>query len=240
MKQSGKFSANGYRSLVTRFLDANYHFCDFSQKNFNEPNVIFRHDVDFSTKAARDLARLEADLGIVSTYFFLLRSPFYNIWNPRTLGHIEEVLSLGHKIGLHFDASLYKQDIDYINQAANNECEIMQKIIGDHVDVISFHRPVKFLHGLDQKIAGREHAYSKNFFEDFGYVSDSRGAWCFGSPDQHKAFIRRRGMQVLTHPIWWMTEGQNAENKIIKFVDDISTQILSDLESNCSIKISND
>ena len=73
--------------------------------------VIFRHDIDFSTQAARDLANLEAELGITKSYFFLIWSPFYNIYEPATLNHIREINSLGHNIGLHFEASLYNNSL---------------------------------------------------------------------------------------------------------------------------------
>ena len=42
------------------------------KKNSDQRVVIFRHDIDVSTQAARDLANLEAELGITSTYFFLI------------------------------------------------------------------------------------------------------------------------------------------------------------------------
>ena len=60
MDQSTEFSTLGYKALVAKFIDANYRFCDFTHKNSDERVVIFRHDIDFSTQAARDLANLEA------------------------------------------------------------------------------------------------------------------------------------------------------------------------------------
>ena len=166
----------GYRSLIAKFLDANYRFCDFTQMNADERVVIFRHDIDFSTRAARDLADLEAELGITSTYFFLIRSPFYNIYEPATLSHIREINSLGHNIGLHFDASLYDGSFDCLDYAATQECEILEKIVGLRPEFISFHRPAKSLLGLDKKVGGRDHAYNTRFFGDFAYVSDSAGS----------------------------------------------------------------
>ena len=54
MYQSAEFSMLGYRSLVAKFLDANYRFVILTKK-FDERVVIFRHDIDFSIQAARDL-----------------------------------------------------------------------------------------------------------------------------------------------------------------------------------------
>lgn len=240
MNQSTEFSVLGYKSLVARFLDANYRFCDFTYKDFDERVVIFRHDIDFSTRAARDLANLEAELGITSTYFFLIRSHFYNIYEPTTLSHIREIYSLGHKIGLHFDASLYINSFDCLNDAAAQECEILEKIVGLSPTVISFHRPTKSLLGLDKKVGGRDHTYNKRFFTDFGYVSDSSGEWRFGPPDKHKAFSTGKGMQVLTHPIWWTTEGQTASKKITNFIAESAEQILFNVKTNCNVDVNED
>ena len=208
--------------------------------NADERVVIFRHDIDFSTRAARDLAGLEAELGITSTYFFLIRSPFYNIYEPATLSHIREINSLGHNIGLHFDASLYDGSFDCLDYAATQECEILEKIVGLRPEFISFHRPAKSLLGLDRKVGGRDHAYNTRFFGDFAYVSDSCGEWRFGPPDKHQAFAAGKGMQVLTHPIWWLTEGKTASKKITNFIAENSEQVSLDVKHNCSICLDGD
>ena len=240
MDQSTEFSIAGYKSLVAKFINANYRFCDFTQENSNERVVIFRHDIDFSTQAACNLANLEADLGITSTYFFLTRSPFYNIYEPTTLSHIREIYSLGHKIGLHFDASLYNGSFKCLDHAATQECEILEKIVGLRSDFISFHRPTKSLLGLDKKVGGRNHTYNKRFFKDFGYVSDSCGEWRFGPPDKHQAFAAGKGMQVLTHPIWWTTEGQTASKKITSFIAEIVEKVSLNVKTNCNVHFNED
>ena len=240
MVQNTEFSLAGYKSLVSTFLDANYRFSDFTQKNSDEKVVIFRHDIDFSTKAALGLANLEAELGVTSTYFFLVRSPFYNIYEPTTLSHIREINSLGHNIGLHFDASLYNSSFSCLDYAATQECEILEKTVGLRPDFISFHRPAESLLGLDKKFAGRYHTYNKRFFADFGYVSDSRGEWRFGPPDEHQAFVAGKAMQVLTHPIWWTIEGQTASQKITNYIAESVKQLALNVKTNCNVHFHED
>lgn len=240
MDQSTKFSRLGYKSLVTKFIDANYRFCDFTHKNSNERVVIFRHDIDFSTQAALDLANLETELGVTSTYFFLIRSPFYNIYEPLAYNHIREIHSLGHRIGLHFDASLYSDNFSCLDYAATEECEIFEKMVGVRPAIISFHRPTKSLLGLDKKVGGRDHTYNKRFFTDFGYVSDSRGEWLFGPPEKHQAFTAGKSMQVLTHPIWWTTEGQTASEKITNFIAENLEKVSQNVKTNCKVQFNRD
>ena len=107
-------------------------------------------------------------------------------------------------------------------------------------EFISFHRPTKSLLGLDKKVGGRDHSYNTRFFREFGYVSDSRGEWRFGPPDKHQAFADGKGMQVLTHPIWWMTEGQTASKKITNFIAESERQVSQNVKTNCNVQFNED
>ncbi len=59
--------------------------------------LIVRHDVDRRTEAARRLALLEQSLGISSSYFFRHVPRVFN------KAVIEEIASLGHEIGYHYE-----------------------------------------------------------------------------------------------------------------------------------------
>ena len=47
----------------------------------SDHDVILRHDIDCSLKAALKMAKIEDDLDVTSTYFILLTSEFYNPFN---------------------------------------------------------------------------------------------------------------------------------------------------------------
>lgn len=66
------------------------------------PNGTFflRHDVDRDIINAQLMAKLEADLGIQSTYFFLHTSEYYT---GDVFDEIKKIADLGHEIGLHND-----------------------------------------------------------------------------------------------------------------------------------------
>lgn len=61
------------------------------------PCIVLRHDVDRSLKNALAMAKLEQEYGISSTYYF--RYP--NTFNSKV---IEQIYSLGHEIGYHYEA----------------------------------------------------------------------------------------------------------------------------------------
>lgn len=198
-----EFSLLGYHNLIQSFIEAGYVTRLFEDLDQNKSHVVLRHDVDFSLKAAVDVARVEADLGVSSHFYVLLRTEFYNLCSPKDWENVRALTDLGHNVGLHFDASLYDQQAGKLEAAAARECDILEAIIGQDVTSISFHRPAKTLLGIDQKLAGRQHAYEPQFFSDIAYVADSRGLFRYGHPLCHVAFKARKAMQLLIHPIWW-------------------------------------
>lgn len=198
------FTLDGYRALMAAFGKRGYRVGGFDGA---EPNaarrLILRHDLDMSLDAALPIAEIEADLGLRGSYFVLLRTEMYNPFSAGAGAVLARICALGHEIGLHLDAALYDEDLDALERAAETECAVLEKIVGRAVDTISFHRPPKTLLGLPGTLAGRRHAYEPVFFRDIGYCSDSRGGWHHGHPLDHPAVADGRGLQLLTHPIWW-------------------------------------
>lgn len=228
------FSWEGYRTLIQAFLNRGYEAKLFGEMNPDKCHVVLRHDIDFSLKAAVDMARIEADLGVRAHYYVLLQTEFYNLCSPDDWKHVVELCELGHDVGLHFDASRYDQDIDVLEQAAANECEVLAKITGREVSTISFHRPAQTLLGLERPLAGRLHAYQPKFFSDIAYVADSRGFFRYGHPFDHEAFEQKKAMQLLTHPIWWPeTEEQDKMALLDRLLAERAALLRSEAIANC-------
>ena len=76
---------------------------DSSKKN----QLILRHDIDFDIKAAYEIALIEHEINVKSTFFFLLRGDFYNLINSENYDLVKKIESLGHKISLHYDIEIY-------------------------------------------------------------------------------------------------------------------------------------
>lgn len=148
-------------------------------------------------------AEVEHKLGIQSTFFFLLGTEFYNIFSSNGSKALCDIIDMGHNVGLHFDASKYLDDPNILDAAAQNECSILEQMIGREVDLVSFHRPSSMFLGSDRYIGGRIHTYMPTFFSLIPYFSDSRGLFRFGHPFDSSSFRARQSMQILTHPIWW-------------------------------------
>lgn len=228
------FSLKCYADLIGQLIERGYREVDYPAAEADKPHLILRHDIDMSTEHAVTMAETETGIGVYSTYFVLLRSNLYNPFSSKGLHNLQRILELGHRIGLHFDASLYEADPASLEQACEKECDILEAFLGRRIEMVSFHRPVKSLLGRSGKIAGRPHAYEPRFFHEMGYCSDSRGAWHHGNPLQHEAVAQGRALQLLTHPIWWV--GVQSES-VMERLDSLAFNHLDyfrqDLAANC-------
>ncbi|MGE0093992.1 MAG: hypothetical protein AB7M05_11700 [Alphaproteobacteria bacterium] len=196
-----EFSTAGYTELVRALLARGYAARSFAEADPSARHLVLRHDIDMSIEAAVPIAETEAALGVAAAYFVLVRSDLYNPFAPGGAAALARIVSLGHEIGLHFDAALYSEAA--LEDAAARECTMLEAFTGRPVCTISFHRPHPSFLGRAGVLAGRRHAYEPRFFRDMGYSSDSRGGWRHGHPLQHDAVITGRALQLLTHPIWW-------------------------------------
>jgi len=229
-----EFTHKGYRELLRSFIERGYRVRDFEVADPAKRHLIVRHDIDMSLDFAEPIAEIESELGISATYFVLVGSELYNPLSKHSRRSLNKIRSLGHKVGLHFDASCYEGTLDSLDVAAEVECSVLEQVTGESIQVISFHRPVSELLGLARALAGRRHAYEPRFFTDMGYVSDSRGAWHYGHPFDQQAVLDGRALQLLTHPIWWTQEFvEGALPKLERFLSERKHVLEAELADNC-------
>jgi hypothetical protein len=195
-------NTDAYKNLLNMALSSGYDFIPFNKAEFksNTYQCLLRHDIDVDLEAALNIATIEASLGIKSTFFFMLRSPVYNLMSRYNTRDLMKIMDMGHHVGLHFDAGFiaYDNTVDQINM----EIKILEQITGKKVSVVSFHQPI--IHEV-RKI--NEHnfinTYEKSLGDEFFYISDSNMQW------KNKPaidFFRQKTykkIQLLIHPIWW-------------------------------------
>lgn len=172
------FTWDGFRYLIGVLRESGYTFCNYFNWGKANKAVIMRHDVDMSPARALELANIEADEGIASTFFVLMKNDFYNPFALHAHNALCEIVSLGHEIGLHFDETLYGPDEDIVS-AIHAEASLLSQSIGGGyaVRVVSMHRPSQRTLDANWQIPGIVNSYSHRFFHDFKYLSDSRINW---------------------------------------------------------------
>jgi hypothetical protein len=199
------FSRAGYRHLVERFLEAGYLPVTFDRVRRERRDLIVRHDVDVSLDAAVNIGEIEREMGVQATYFVMISNSFYNIHSYEGRRALARLSELGHHIGLHFDTTHYADDNGGgdLTAAINHEFRVLAAVIGDPIDIISFHNPVPGLVNHERLPGWPPHTYEPRFFRDLTYVADSGGSWRFGGPFERQGFQEGTAVHLLTHPLWW-------------------------------------
>ena len=154
------------------------HYC---LENLLIKNVLIRHDIDWDLNAAVNLSILENEIGIRSTYFVMVNTNNYNFLSEVNKNRIRKIKSLGHEIALHFDASLYDNNFE---KNAINESKILENIVNTKIESISLHNPSE--NGIYPEFKNFNNAYSKKYFANETYMSDSR----FSFRDEPFKFIQ--------------------------------------------------
>lgn len=225
------FSLQHYSYILNNALRVGYEFKGFHEQISENPRVIFlRHDIDVSVSMALQMAELEAELGVRSTYFVLPNSPLYNLLEDEVIEILIKIRDMGHWTGLHVDlpnTPLFK------NATIKKITNILFKSFSSLVPfepVISYHRPTRDVFGL--KFESFANTYEDRFFKDIKYLSDSRKNWREGCPCQAILEGKYQQLQLLTHPIWWGTvDDLNSlgreviDNRVSRLVDYLANNV---------------
>jgi hypothetical protein len=217
------------RILLSKFIESGYEFVFFNELDSDKGQVVLRHDVDFDTHLALRTAQIEHEYGVKATYFFLLRSEFYNPMSHADHANILAIRDLGHKISLHYDPSVY----DDIHEGLKIETHFFNTLFNENVDIVSLHRPNDLFLKFDEAINGIEHTYHSKYLKNVKYYSDSMGVWRFGYPCDTEEFTNKASMQVLTHPIWWTVEGDDNFAKLKRYFAERVQRLNDEFSLNC-------
>lgn len=194
-----------YEKLIETFLNSEYNTKFFLESIQPKYNLILRHDIDFDCDYAYNIACIESNLGVKSTYFFLLSSDSYNLLSGRNIDTVFKIKEKGHKVSLHFDPVIYGES--YLD-GFRLEREVFEKTFKSKIEIISIHRPNDFFLDFNENLDNVEHTYQKKYFKDIKYISDSQGLFRFEHPLESKDFQERNSIHLLTHPIWWQGTGK--------------------------------
>jgi len=231
------FNIDHYKEIVTKARDEGYLICPIKDYQLNEKHrkkiILLRHDVDFSLEFAYELANIEYDLGVCSTYHIYLHSPTYNALSPKSIKMIKEIKDMGHEIGLHAEGDTFDSSIQ-------NEDRLLEFMIGDNIRTYSNH-----LWNL-RKTLKIPYLIHPNNLTKYHYISDSGRNWredCLC-----KNIGKHNRLHVLIHPEWWVTQADtraqavnrlwlSLEHALVKEVQEIKEMLIKyvkeDLKQKC-------
>ncbi|ADJ13712.1 polysaccharide deacetylase family protein [Halalkalicoccus jeotgali] len=211
-----EFTYDWYERFLSELLDSGYTPADYDE-SLSAGEMIVRHDIDFAPRKALRMGRIEADLGIESTYFVLLTCPLYNVFYKPVRAALEELQSMGHTVGVHFSTHQYwngEAPSAAVTERVLAEREALSGLLGDVSEAVSFHRPDEWL--FRRSFEGFISTYEERFFTDIAYLGDSNQRW----RDQHPLSGERpEKLQILTHPGLWGAEDADFETRLAGEVD---------------------
>jgi hypothetical protein len=201
------FTYGAYIELLNKLSEKGYSICNYHNWNEKGQTVILRHDIDNSLEKAVKLSEVEKEAcGGGATYFTLLATDFYNVFSKKSREALATIRENGGIIGLHFDETQY--DIsgqDELIKYITYELDVLSGVMGEKVGCVSMHRPSNDILDADLKIPNAVNSYSKTYFNDMKYLSDSRRFW---REDVERIVDEKfyKRLHILTHPIWYNDE----------------------------------
>jgi hypothetical protein len=191
------FSVEHYRELLRAAAAGGYRWAGFDRPP--EPgDLLLRHDVDLSLDAALELAEVEAEEGVWSTWFMMTRSSFYNLASSEGVEALARLRELGHRIGHH---AVYP-DVD---------------LDGRFDAVVAWHNPDPEF--MQAEIPGAVNVMRTPHFEPAHYRSDSNQDWRGRCPHDELERGTFEWLQLLIHPEIWAFDGDTMRETMESFLD---------------------
>lgn len=191
---------------------AHYDFITYDNTESSKPWILLRHDIDYSPQRALKLAKIEHELDIQATYFIQLNSKYYNSFEDDVVSHFKEIISWGHKIGLHVSIS-EERDLESQLQFEKNTLE---HLLNTKIDVFSWHNPTQsqLSNHKDKQYAGMMNSYQAA--PQATYISDSNGYWRHDRLFEILNVEKHPQLHVLLHPIWWQDTVMSPRQRIMR------------------------
>ncbi len=199
-------------------------------KDWNsEPGIILRYDVDFSLEAARNIAEIQEEIGIRSSFFIRLTSSFYNPMSIENREILKYLTKNDFEVGLHFDPSVYKVASHHeLLTKLKQEFSILESITDQNLESVSLHNPS--VTGEYPIFAEYKNAYSDLIFNKDIYLSDSRMKFRM---DPYE-FIQRADdnvLQIVFHPSHFTKRGDD----YLPIIQELTLNYLKKVEKEISV-----
>jgi len=219
-----RLSRELYLDFLTKAKSRGFSFVRFQDFLPDAPKlpsryIALRHDIDFAPAYSLQMAELEHEAGITSTFFVLVDGEFYNPLQSDIIRQIRRIHSLGHEIGLHFSvSSAVEADV---GKEVAFRLELLSAIAGVTVRSFSQHDPVKA--GFVSVTLPPEHHACVDVSkvirdEHLLYVSDSAMMWRRYTFET--ALDEGRNLCLLAHPHSWL----HAQNDYVAMIREFESR----------------
>lgn len=211
---SNFFSHNGLKQFLIH-LKKQREITSFY--GYNGSNAaILRHDVDLSIEMAYAVAKIEKQIKVISTFFFMITTDNYNILSKKNRQYIKKMSDWGFEIGLHFDPVIQRESDKMLLKRIEFEARILSNIADKEVQTISFHQP-SITHQFRIPTCTLKNAYDPEFFSSKYYISDS----VMNFKKNIIKFVentQNHSIQILLHPLHYQPHPKNYADIFHQFI----------------------
>ncbi|MEM0475931.1 MAG: hypothetical protein QW343_04010 [Candidatus Norongarragalinales archaeon] len=209
------FSLKHYAEILRKAKKLGYKIVgtrEFARRKPMGRVLVLRHDIDFEPARALEMARVEKENGVRSTYFVRVHYDGYNPFGFKTNAVLRKLESAGHEVGLHYECNDYAHVARVPpSEALKREKACLEAALGHavagcaaHADFTGISNKTFFAKRKARDFGFEYEAFEKPFRE-LHYVSDSLGKWSEGKC-LCKYFGCEKKLYVLTHPVYWFKE----------------------------------
>lgn len=222
------FTIENYRQLIALAIKQGFNFISYTEDFIEKrKDILWRHDVEFEPDIALKMAEMEHSLGVKTTYFFQMHSPYYNLFDSHYTVIFNKIKSLGHYVGLHFDSHYYGiNDNNLLDKYIELDKAYFEKVLNVKIDTFSFHNTTSFTQScLEKSYGGLINVYSSFFKEHFRYCGDSLGYWRFDVLGEVLKDPNVNHLQVLIHDANWSEEVLSPRKRLTKVFFDKAVRL---------------
>lgn len=154
------FTIKIYKQLLKSLIKQGYAFQTFKDflSNPQEKVVLLRHDVDDRKLHSLEFAKIQAELGIVGTYYFRVVDESFDA------DVIEEIHKLGHEIGYHYE------DMDFAKGNPDKAIDFFEKHLNKLRNVV----PIETIcmHGSPKSKYDNKDVWKKYDYKSYGILGE--------------------------------------------------------------------
>jgi hypothetical protein len=154
------FTLTKYKQLLSTLQQRGFSFQTFEQflKEPASKSIVLRHDVDLLPYNSLAFAKIQAERGIIGSYFF---RAVPESWDEQV---IKEIANLGHEIGYHYEnLTTCNGDIDKAYKDFTNNLEKLRKLAS--VSTIC-------MHGSPRSKWDSKDMWKKYNYRDLGIIGE--------------------------------------------------------------------
>jgi hypothetical protein len=204
---NNSFNLFQYENLMAEIKAYGWEFDSFHLAlQGQRQSLALRHDIDAELYLLDSFLNIERKMEVKATYFVMLDSPFYNPSSPEGRRIINTIIDDGHSFGLHFFGEIYADlTVTQLELEIRRQVQRLSDLVNAPVEVFSYHQPTREMMSAQLNIPGLINTYHLDTMSRLFYLTDTNLGW---NPQILATALdnRAKPIQMLTHPLWWLTD----------------------------------